>query len=268
MSDFLRIACLQYTSSNNLEYNLEQLDGRLQQAAEKGARAVVLPENFAWMGASTDETLAECERHGFKAVAPWLQAKAQQYDILLMGTNIMLDENDCPKNRCMAFAPTGSLLAVYDKIHLFQASLDDREYNEGKLFQAGQKPCFFDWASWRIGLSICYDLRFPELYRYYQTMACDLVIVPSAFAKQTGKVHWQVLLQARAIENQCFIAAANQYGQHADGRQTWGHSCIINAWGETMSELAISAGMVIATLSRQHMQQVRTAMPALEHRRM
>jgi nitrilase len=179
-------------------------------------------------------------------------------------------------NRCCAYGPAGTQVAHYDKIHLFSFDNGSERYDEGRTLRPGTRPVAFDVDApdgrWRVGLSICYDLRFPELYRALSAAPgqppCDLFIVPAAFTYTTGRAHWELLLRARAVENQCAVLAAAQGGSHENGRRTWGHSLVADPWGELLDCRPEGAGLVQAELTRERIQQVRSQLPALAHRKL
>ncbi len=265
-SSELVCAVVQMVSGPQWEENRQQAESLLQQAVAQGAQWVLLPENFAFMGLQDADKLALAEEEGQGPIQTWLTEQAKGLGIWLLGGSIPLR---APHGRCTAsllgLDPTGRIRARYDKIHLFDVSLADGEsYCESKTIAPGLNPVTLDspWGQW--GLSICYDLRFPELYRSYA--GANFLAVPSAFTRQTGQAHWEVLLRARAIENQCFVLAANQGGRHANGRETWGHSMIIDPWGQVLAHWETGPGLALANCSLTQLQQVRTSIPALQHR--
>jgi nitrilase len=172
------------------------------------------------------------------------------------------------RNRCCVFGPEGQAVGHYDKLHLFRYTNNAGEdYDEGRVLDAGDTPVALDLGGWRTGLSICYDLRFPELYRELMTPPCDLLSVPSAFTYTTGRAHWELLLRARAVENQCYVIAAAQGGRHDNGRRTWGHSLVVDPWGEVLALCEEGEGLAMADISRERIDEVRRQLPALTHRR-
>jgi len=249
--------------------NLQQAAGLLQQAADGGAQLAVLPENFALMGISDSAKQLLAEPQQQSLVLRFLSEQAALHGMALIGGTILLQgEHGKCRNACPVFDAAGRLLAIYDKIHLFDAALSDHCYCESASIQAGREPCTVALESFRIGLSVCYDIRFPELYRRYADAGCQVLSVVAAFTEPTGRAHWQTLLQARAIENQCYVLASAQWGEHADGRKTWGHSMLIDPWGEVLAVQQEGVGVAIAALSHDRISHVRTILPCLKHRRL
>jgi len=197
------------------------------------------------------------------AIGPGLEVLASSGGTLPLASG----EEGRVRNANLVFSPTGEQVARYDKIHLFRYDNGREQYDEGRTLRAGSEPVSFDAAGLRVGLSICYDLRFPELYRALMQPPCDLLCVPSAFTHPTGSAHWEVLLRARAIENQCYVVAAAQGGRHENGRRTFGHSLIVDPWGEVVAMLPEGEGVVAGEVRRERIAEVRAQLPALEHRR-
>jgi len=267
MNDQLHVACLQINSSDSMTQNLELVSELIRQASEAGASLMLLPENFAWMGSKgASFNTTDC------SVATYFLSECakKQQTWIVAGSMPWPATNSDPRlyNRSMVIDPTGKICESYDKLHLFEAILEHEQWREADRMQAGSSPAMVALDdTWKVGLSICYDLRFPELYRHYSAHGCNILTVPSAFTVPTGQAHWEVLLRARAIENQCYLLAAGQVGEHADGRQTYGHSMIIDPWGTILSELPEGEGFIQATLSLSNVQAVRKKIPALQHRR-
>ena len=199
-----------------------------------------------------------------------LSSAAREHGVWLIGGTIPLKAAavDRVRNATCVYAPDGSQAARYDKIHLFRYNNGVEEYDEGRVLQAGSEPVAFNAGPCRVGLSICYDLRFPELYRALMTPPCDLIAVPAAFTHTTGQAHWELLLRARAVENQCYVIAPAQGGRHENGRRTWGHSMVIDPWGEIINVLPEGEGVVTAELDTARIAQVRAQLPAWAHRRL
>jgi len=274
MSSTFRIAALQTVSTPSVERNLVAARHLVRQAAERGARLVVLPEYFCFMGQDDRDKLGIAERAGDGPIQHALAEAARTHGVWIIGGTLpmrMPDVTDRVLNTSCVFAPDGRLAARYDKIHLFRYDNGRERYDEGRVLQAGGTPVAFDADGWRTGLSVCYDLRFPELYRALTYAPgeppCDLLAVPSAFTYTTGRAHWELLLRARAIENQCYVIAAAQGGVHETGRRTWGHSMIVDPWGDVLDLLPEGQGVVLAEMQRSRIEAVRTQLPALEHRR-
>ena len=265
----MKIAALQMVSTPDVERNLEAARQLVAQAARSGARLVVLPEYFCLMGRSDRDKLAVAEVAGAGPIQQMLSDAAREHRVWLVGGTLPLrcDDPDRVLNSNCVFAPDGALAARYDKIHLFRYDNGRERYDEGVAIQAGSEPVAFAADDLRVGLSVCYDLRFPELYRALMHPPCDLLCVPSAFTQTTGAAHWELLLRARAVENQCYVIAAAQGGLHENGRRTFGHSMVVDPWGDVVGVLPEGEGVVLAELDPARLASVRTQLPALEHRR-
>lgn len=265
----MKIAALQMVSTTRVESNLDAARALVERAAGEGAELVVLPEYFCLMGRSDRDKLGLAEAPGDGPIQRMLAEAARRHRVWLVGGTLPLasGEEGRVMNANLVFSPAGDQVARYDKIHLFRFDNGREQYDEGRTLKAGGEPVAFDAAGWRVGLSICYDLRFPELYRALMKPPCDLICVPSAFTHPTGSAHWEVLLRARAIENQCYVIAAAQGGRHENGRRTFGHSLIVDPWGEVVAMLPEGEGVVAAEIRRERLAEVRTQLPALEHRR-
>jgi len=238
----------------------------LQRAADAGAELALLPENFASMGGSDAEK--RCMAAEADALLDFLAAQAATHHLHIIGGSLLIAREQGITNSLPVFDNRGALLACYDKMHLFDMDLNGERYAESDLIAAGEQPVIVELAGFRIGLSICYDLRFPELYRHYSAAGCDLLCNVAAFTATTGRAHWRTLLTARAIENQCYMLAAAQCGEHPDGRHTWGQSMVIDPWGEVIGKQGDGAGVVIASISCSRLRAIRQQLPALRHRRM
>ncbi|MGZ5274779.1 MAG: carbon-nitrogen hydrolase family protein [Caldimonas sp.] len=265
----MNIAALQMVSSPSVERNLDAARALLARAAEDGAELAVLPEYFCLMGRSDRDKLAVAEAPGDGPIQRMLAEAARRHRIWLVGGTLPLasGEADRVMNASLVFSPDGVAVARYDKIHLFRYDNGREQYDEGRTLKAGGAPVAFDAGALRVGLSVCYDLRFPELYRALMKPPCDLLCVPSAFTYPTGSAHWEVLLRARAIENQCYVIAAAQGGRHENGRRTFGHSLIVDPWGEIVAMLPEGEGVVAGEVRHERIAEVREQLPALEHRR-
>ena len=270
----MQVAVVQMCSSPDVQANLHAAQTLVAQAAAQGAQLVLLPEYFCGMGHGDRDKLAWCEDFGQGQIQDALAQWARQHQLWLIAGTIPLraPQPEHVFNTSLVFSPEGMCAARYDKIHLFRFSTGSERYDESAVIQPGSTPVLADITDrsgqrWRVGLSVCYDLRFPELDRQHARAGADILVVPSAFTFTTGQAHWEVLLRARAIENQSFVLAAAQGGKHDNGRRTWGHSMAISPWGEVLQQRTDpTPGVVLAELDRNLLTQVRSQLPALEHR--
>jgi nitrilase len=246
--------------------NLAEAARLVAEAAAAGARLVALPEYFPLIGASDTARLAARETDGAGPIQDFLATTAQKHGIWLIGGSIPLLADDPRKlrNSCLVYDDAGRRVARYDKIHLFGFKKGDEFYDEAATIEAGSQPVAFDAPFGRIGLAICYDLRFPELFRALGTV--DLLVLPAAFTETTGRAHWETLLRARAVENQCYLLASAQGGRHPNGRLTHGNSMIVDPWGDVLARLDKGAGIAAAELDRGRIAEIRASLPALRHR--
>jgi len=266
----MKIAALQTVSTPSVERNLDSARRLVAEAAAEGARLAALPEYFCFMGAHDRDKLAIAEAPGDGPIQDALAEMARSNRLWLIGGTLPLRVDGDPDhalNASCVYAPDGRLVTRYVKMHLFHYDNGRERYDEGSVLRAGSEPVAFDAAALRVGLSICYDLRFPELYRALMDPPCDLLAVPAAFTYTTGRAHWELLLRARAIENQCYVIAPAQGGLHETGRRTWGHTMIVDPWGEVAGVLAEGEGVVTAEVDVARIASVRAQLPALEHRR-
>lgn len=262
------IAALQTVATPSVERNLDTARRLIAEAVQDGAQLVALPENFGFMGHSDTDKLALAEAPGDGPMQQMLADAARRHGVWVIGGTLPLRSGHADRvfNSSCVYSPAGQLVARYDKMHLFCYDNGRESYDEGRVLQAGTTPVACDVGGLRLGLSICYDLRFPELYRRLMQPPCDLIAVPAAFTHTTGRAHWEVLLRARAIENQCYVIAPAQGGLHENGRRTFGHSLIVDPWGEVQSLLEVGEGVVMAKLDVARMAEVRAQLPALTHR--
>ncbi|WP_132979176.1 carbon-nitrogen hydrolase family protein [Pigmentiphaga sp. D-2] len=262
----VRVAAIQMVSTPDVARNLADAEALIAEAAGRGANLVALPEYFCFMGRSDREKVAIREREGHGQVQAFLSAQARRHGIYLAGGTLPLEcpDPDRVYNTAFVYGPDGRTLARYDKIHLFNFRRGAESYDEAQSIRPGAAPVGFDAAWGRVGLSTCYDLRFPELYRALGQV--DLILVPAAFTYTTGQAHWEILLRARAIENQCYVLAPAQGGTHPNGRRTWGHAMLVDPWGTVQSVLPEGPGVVDGLLDPARIAEVRAALPALRHR--
>lgn len=267
----VKIAAVQMVSTPDVERNLAAAATRIAEAAAAGASLVALPEYFCLVARRDDDKLAIAEAPGDGPIQRFLADAARRHGVWIVGGTLPLAIDGDPShafNSCGVYAPDGSLAARYDKMHLFRYDNGRDRFDEARALRPGDAPVALQCGALRVGLSVCYDLRFPELYRALMSPPCDLVCVPSAFTPTTGAAHWEVLLRARAIENQCYVIAPAQGGVHESGRRTHGHTMIVDPWGVVLAERAEGEGVVLADVDRARLQSVRQQLPALEHRRL
>ena len=233
---------------------------------EQGARLVVLPEFFAIMGMNEQDKVRVCEQAGDGPIQSFLSETARHYKIWLVGGSIPLAASTPDKvlNSCLVFDEQGKQVARYDKIHLFNLELGNESYHEAKTIEPGNQVVVVDSPFGRIGLAVCYDLRFPELFRAMKNV--DIIVLPAAFTETTGKMHWEVLVRARAVENLAYVVASAQGGYHVNGRETHGNTMIVDPWGRVLDRLPRGSGVVVADINPSYQASLRTSLPALTHR--
>lgn len=262
----VRVAALQMASGPQVEANLREAERLVAIAAGAGAQVVALPEYFCLMGMKDTDKVALREREGAGPIQDRLRAMAQRHGVWVVGGTLPLACDDPAKvrNTCLVWNAQGERVARYDKIHLFSFEQGEERYSEERTIEPGDRVVTFATPWGRMGLSICYDLRFPELYRAMGEVS--VIFIPSAFTETTGRAHWSTLVRARAIENLCFVVAPAQGGYHVNGRETHGHSMIVDPWGTVLDELPRGSGVVIADLDANLRARVRSNLPALRHR--
>ena len=262
-----RIAAIQMVSGPDVDRNLAEADRLLGEAAAAGARLAVLPEYFPLITSDETAKVRIREQEGEGPLQDFLRDAARRHGVWLIGGSCPMEAGspDKVKNSTLVFDDTGRRVARYDKVHLFGFRKGEECYDESATIEAGNEVVAFDGPCGKIGLSICYDLRFPELFRAMGGV--DLIVLPAAFTWTTGQAHWDVLLGARAIENQCYVLASAQGGRHPSGRRTWGDSMIIDPWGEVLARLPEGPGVVVADLDPARIADVRASLPALRHRK-
>ena len=266
-----RMAAIQMASGPNVAANLDEAGKLIAAAAADGASLVVLPENFGLIGQSETAKLEHAEPDGSGPQQDYLAAAAARHGIWLIGGSVPIATagGERVRQRLLVFGPDGGCAAKYDKIHLFDVELDNGEtYRESSGIEPGDAVVTLDLPIGRLGLTICYDLRFPELYRQLLDRGAEIFVVPSAFTKATGRAHWEVLLRARSIENLAWTVAPAQGGYHVNGRETWGHTMIVDPWGTVLAERANGNGFVAAEFDRERMEATRRRFPATRHRRL
>ena len=262
----VKIAGIQMASGPNVSANLSEAERLIEIAVSQGAKLVTLPEYFAIMGLKDTDKVAARENEGSGPIQRFLSRMAKKHQIWLIGGSVPMEAStpDKVRNACLVFDPTGKQTARYDKIHLFGLNLGSEHYHEETTIEPGDKVVVLDTPLGKIGLSICYDLRFPELYRAMGEV--DLIVVPAAFTDTTGKAHWETLIRARAIENLCYVLAPAQGGYHISGRETHGNSMIVDPWGVVLDRLPRGSGVVIAGFNPAYQASLRKSLPALKHR--
>ncbi|MCP4696114.1 MAG: carbon-nitrogen hydrolase family protein [Gammaproteobacteria bacterium] len=266
------VAAIQMASGPNVDANLNEAARLIKLAADSGASLCALPENFALMGISEEDKIAIREPEGDGPIQRFLARQAARHEIWLVGGTIPLCAKSDSKVRaaCLLFNDQGELAARYDKIHLFDVNLSEKpedQYTESRTIESGDRITVADTPFGRLGLSVCYDLRFPELFRCMLDQGLDYIAAPAAFTAATGKAHWETLVRARAMENLCYVIAPNQGGYHVNGRETYGDSMIVDPWGVILARLPHNAGIICANLDREHLLSVRKNFPAIAHRK-
>ncbi len=268
----MKIAALQMVSTPDWPSNRDCALRLIAQAAAAGAQLVLLPEYFCILGRRDTDKLALAEPPGdtTQPIQAFLSQAAREHGLWVVGGTLPVRSLLAGQvlNRCCVFNPDGVEAAHYDKVHLFAFDNGRESYDEGRTLLAGGQTVAVQAGPLRVGLSICYDLRFPELYRALMHPPCDVLCVPAAFTHTTGQAHWELLLRARAVENQCYVLAAAQGGVHPNGRRTWGHSMVVGPWGEVVDVLPEGEGVVLADVDTERLKQVRLQLPALRHRRL
>lgn len=275
-----KVAAIQMVSTADVPTNLEAAARLIAAAASDGAELVLLPETFAVLEGGPMRQYGELEGTGTTLLQGFLSAQASRHQIMIVGGTIPLisrpgTSEDDPdrliadgrvRASSLVFDSTGQQIARYDKIHLFDVTVDDKQtqYSESRSYEAGSEIVTLDTPLGHLGLSVCYDMRFPELYRQLFRRGAEIVTVPSAFTKVTGEAHWETLLRARAIENQCYVIAAGQGGRHSESRETWGHSMIIDPWGSVLALVEEGEGIAIAAIDLEYLHQIRSRMPIVE----
>jgi len=261
-----RVAAIQMASGPHVAANLQEAERLIALAAATGARIVALPEYFAILGMKETDKVAVREPDGRGPIQDFLAAQARRHHVWIVGGSVPLESaiEGKVRNSCLVYDQDGERVARYDKIHLFGFEMGQERYSEERTIEPGNRVCVVDSPFGRIGISVCYDLRFPELYRAMGEV--DLIMVPSAFTETTGKAHWDMLVRARAIENLAYVVAPAQGGYHVNGRETHGHTMIVDPWGVVLDRLPRGSGVVVAGVNPTYQAKIRKSLPALAHR--
>ncbi len=259
-------------SGPNVSANMIEAGRLISLATDAGAKLIVLPENFAIMGMKEQDKVAIREKPGSGPIQNFLSEQSVKNKVWLVGGTIPMETTDPKKVRaaCLLYNDQGEQVARYDKAHLFDVQIyqSDEKYNESETIEAGDQVVVVDTPFGKLGLAVCYDLRFPEMFRNMVDHGAELIAIPSAFTAETGKAHWEVLVRARAIENLCYVVAAGQGGYHINGRESYGDSMIVDPWGQIRDRLSSGSGFVIANMDRQQISKLRRSFPVLDHRKM
>jgi deaminated glutathione amidase len=264
--EIIKVAAVQMASSPNVSANLVEAKRLIEMAAKAGAKLVVLPEYFCIMGLKDSDKVAIREKQNDGPIQQFLSKTAKAYKIWIVAGSVPLESRYANKvrNSCLVYNDKGEQVARYDKIHLFGLDMGTEHYHEENTIEPGDTVVTIDTPFGRIGLSICYDLRFPELYRAMGEV--DMIVVPAAFTETTGKAHWETLIRARAVENLSYVIASAQGGYHLSGRETHGNSMIVDPWGVVLDRLPRGSGIVIANVNRNYIKNLRQSLPALKHK--
>lgn len=266
------VAAVQMASGPNVKANLEEAEKLIKTAVQQDAELVVLPENFAIMGLSEMDKVAIAETAGEGPIQQFLSQQANKYGIWIVGGTIPLESGVAGKvySASLLYNDSGEVVARYDKLHLFDVVLEDsnESYNESETIESGDDIVVVDTPFGKLGMSVCYDLRFPELFRAMADVGMEVCVLPSAFTSLTGRAHWESLLRARAIENLCYMVAPDQGGYHKNGRETYGDSMIVDPWGVVLNRLPHGTGVVVSEIDLEKLRRTRKNFPALQHRRL
>lgn len=265
----MKVAAVQMASGSSLTGNMLEAERLIGQAVEQGAQLVVLPENFGMICAEPQEIVAYAEKPGEGPLQDFMRQQASRHQIYLVGGSIPMiaSVENKVRNTLWVYGPDGGEVARYDKIHLFDVTLPckDEQYTESVFIEPGNEIRLIEAGGIRIGLAICYDLRFPELFRQLAAKGADVIVLPAAFTAETGKAHWHTLLKARAIENLSYVVASAQGGFHVNGRETYGHSLVADPWGNILAEVEQGPGVAVAEIKPAQQQQIRERFPVLQH---
>ena len=264
-----KVASIQLSSGPNIQANLLEVDKYLEQISKTDSKLVVLPENFALMPENDSEFLTYAETEGSGPIQDFISDKAKGYKLWIIAGTIPIKTNNPKKvtSTTYVYNDKGEVVSRYDKVHLFDVELpnSDESYNESEVFQSGKDLKVLETPAGIVGLAICYDLRFPELFRLQESSNVEILVIPSAFTEQTGRVHWETLVKARAIENLCYVVTSCQDGYHISGRQTHGNSMIVNPWGQILSRLESGSGFIESEINMKKLNSIREKFPVLDH---
>jgi len=266
------VAAIQMASGPNVKANLEEAERLIKTAVQQDAELVVLPENFAIMGMTEVDKVAIAETAGEGAIQQFLSQQASKHKVWIVGGTMPIESSVTGKvySASLLYNDSGDMVARYDKIHLFDVVLDDsnESYNESETIESGDDVVVVDTPFGKLGMAVCYDLRFPELFRAMADVGMEICVLPSAFTSLTGRAHWESLLRARAIENLCYLIAPDQGGYHKNGRETYGDSMIIDPWGVVLNRLPHGTGVVVSDIDLEKLRKTRKNFPALQHKRL
>ena len=266
------VAAIQMASGPNVKANLEEAEKLIKTAVQQDAKLVVLPENFAIMGLTEVDKVAIAEVAGQGPIQQFLSQQAARHKVWIVGGTIPIESGVPGKiySASLLYNDNGEVIARYDKIHLFDVVLEDsnESYNESETIESGNDVVVVDSPFGKLGMAVCYDLRFPELFRAMADVGMEVCVLPSAFTNLTGRAHWESLLRARAIENLCYMIAPDQGGYHKNGRETYGDSMIIDPWGVVLNRLPHGTGVVVSNIDLEKLHKTRKNFPALQHRRL
>ena len=267
-----KVAAIQMASGPNVKENLEEAEKLINAAVQQGSELIVLPENFAIMGMTEKDKVAIAEPIGSGPLQKYLSEQSKKHGVWIVGGTLPIKSKEADKvsAACLLYNDKGEMVARYNKIHLFDVTIEDsnESYNESVTITPGDEVVVIDTPFGRLGLAVCYDLRFPELFRAMADVGMEICAIPSAFTRHTGKAHWESLLRARAIENLCCIIAADQGGYHVNGRETYGDSMVIDQWGTINNRLPNGTGVVVAEIDLTRLENTRKAFPVLDHKRL
>ncbi|PCH84078.1 MAG: apolipoprotein acyltransferase [Piscirickettsiaceae bacterium] len=266
-----KVAAIQLVSTDIVVDNLNTAAELVMTAVEQGAKVIVLPENFALMAKNSSELINKAETLGEGEIQAFMSQLARRYEIWLVGGSMPIRSSIENKvlSACLVYDAQGQQVGQYNKLHLYDVDMPEhgQRYRESDTFVAGDKVVVIDTPFGKMGLSICYDLRFPELYRQMMQLGAEFMVAPSAFTEVTGREHWSLLCRARAVENTCYIIAPNQGGVHTNGRETYGHSMIVDSWGNVLAEATKGADVVVATIDKTKQDKIRKNFPSVQHGR-